>query len=443
MGFPKNFMWGAASAAYQVEGAYNEDGRGMSIWDSLSAGHVEHGDNGNKACDHYHHFKEDIALMKQIGIKAYRFSVSWPRIVPKKGVVNAKGLAFYRELVDELVKAGIEPCVTLYHWDLPMWIYDEGGWKCEAVSDYFAEYTKLVIDALSDKVQYWMTFNEPACMIGLGYMLGIHAPFERHMDDQAEMEDVVGRTSRNVLLSHGKSAAVIRKYAKKTPKIGMALNGSVITPWSESEEDIEAAKADMFSQERSVFSFDFWANPVLGGELHPILKKVISEQDLAVIRHPFDFFGINCYSSSNYDDAPDKPNSHEIPGMPRTAMNWPVTDDALYWAAKFCYERYGLPIMFTENGMANCDMLFRDGKVHDPQRIEFLGRYLTGLHRAVSEGVPVIGYMYWSIMDNFEWAFGYDKRFGLIYVDYPTEKRVLKDSAYWYRDVIASNGENL
>lgn len=442
MGFPGNFIWGTASAAFQVEGAYHEDGKGLSIWDALAEGHVAHNDNGNTACDHYHRYKEDIALMKRLGVKAYRFSVSWPRIVPEEGTVNEKGIRFYQDLVKELTDAGITPMCTLYHWDLPMWMHEKGGWYNEKTADYFSEYVKIVVEALSDRVSYWMTVNEPLCFIVNGYITGNHAPFENALKDPASLMDKAAVLTRNMLLAHGKAVLTIRENARTQSMIGAALNGNIIEPLAEDQAGIAAAKEASFNKEAVFSAVSWWADPMILGRPHESMKEVLSEEDLALICQPLDFFGFNCYNSANYDESMGR-NPQVKPGMPRTAMGWPITPNALYWAAKFLYERYQLPILITENGMANLDFVMSDGKVHDPQRIEFLKGYISGLKRAVEEGVPVIGYFYWSILDNFEWADGYDKRFGLVHVDYATQKRTPKDSAYWYAEVIRTNGENL
>lgn len=442
MGFSKGFMWGAASSAYQVEGAYDEDGKGKGIWDALSEGHVRHNENGNVACDHYHRYKEDVALMKEMGLKSYRFSVSWPRVMPKEGVVNEKGVQFYKDLVDELVNAGIEPMCTLFHWNLPMWVYEKGGWHYEGISEDFAEYTEVVVKALSDKVTYWMTVNEPAGFIGNGYIAGAHAPFEKNVESWEKIGEILPGLCKNVLLCHGKAVQTIRKHAIKAPQIGMALNGSLITPWKDTEEEIAIARKATFTGEATFFGIDFWADAMVKGILNPMLVPVISEEERKEIQQPLDFFGFNCYHSFNYEELMGS-NSAVYPGLPRTATDSPITPDALYWAVRFICERYGLPVLITENGMANLDFVMSDGKVHDPQRIEFVKTYLQGLKKAVEEGFPVIGYLYWSILDNFEWDSGYDKRFGLIHVDYRTQKRTLKDSAYWYAQVIRENGEQI
>ena len=436
MGFDQHFLWGAASAAYQVEGAYLDDGKGPGIWDALSSGHVKHGDNGNTACDHYHRYREDVALMKQIGLKAYRFSVSWPRVMPEEGKISEKGLEFYKNLVSELVSAGIEPMCTIFHWDLPMWAHEKGGWLWDGISDAFAEYARIVRDALSDKVSCWMTINEPACFIGMGYLYGVHAPFETLAGDQEK----TARLVRNTLLAHGKAVSVLRSGTGKPPRIGLALNASLYTPVH--GRSVEEAKAMTLADNGSVFCAALWMDPIVKGELPALLRGTVTDSDLAIIHQPIDFFGYNCYNSSDYDDML-KPNELVYPGMPRTAMGWPITPDALYWAARFFHEHYRLPILITENGMANLDFVMSDGMVHDIQRTEYLRGYIRGLKKAAEEGIPVLGYMYWSILDNFEWADGYDKRFGLIHVDFQTQKRTPKDSAFWYAEVIRTNGENL
>lgn len=440
MSFNKNFIWGAASAAYQIEGAYDEDGKGMGIWDTLSNGHIKHGENGNTACDHYHHYKEDIALMKEIGIKAYRFSVSWPRVMPQPGVINEKGIQFYCNLVNELTAAGIEPICTIFHWNLPMWIHDEGGWRSSEVSDDFAEYTRVIVNALSDKVRYWITLNEPLSFIGNSYVAGMQAPFENAMEKpMPEMMNDLILLTKNALMAHGKAVKIIRSSAKLPPQIGMALNGLLFTPKDEAEESIAAAESETFPESAFFPNINWWADPVILGKLPQRMQCGITPEELSIIHQPLDFFGFNCYNSANYDEYTG-PNPAVYPGMPRTAMDWPITPNALYWAAKFLNKRYSLPFLVTENGMANMDFVMSDGKVHDPQRIEYMKAYISGLAKAANEGVPLLGYLYWSVMDNFEWTEGYDKRFGLIHIDYQTQKRTRKDSSYWYAGVIKNNG---
>ena len=436
MGFKKDFLWGAASAAHQIEGAYDEDGKGLGIWDALNEGHIKHQENGNIACDHYHKYKEDVAIMKSLGLKTYRFSVSWPRIMPEEGVINKRGIQFYIDLVEELLEANIEPMCTLFHWNLPMWLHEKGGWKFGDIEIYFEEYTKLMVQALSDKVKYWITLNEPQCFVGLGYVMGIHAPFLKEPEN-------VEQISRNVMRAHGKAVLAIRKYTKQEVMIGMAPTGSCMSPYMSGEEGIDKAREATYSVRAGVMGTDWWADPIILGEIPKELEAVLNAEDIEIINQPLDFYGYNIYNTTNYNEYGNMKNPFIYPGLPRTSMEWAITEDALYWSAKFHYERYGLPILITENGMANNDFVMLDGKVHDPQRIDYIHRYLKGLKKIVEEGVPVIGYQYWSIMDNFEWAEGYDKRFGLIYIDYQTNKRIIKDSAYFYAEVIKSNGENL
>ena len=450
MSFRKDFLWGAASASYQIEGAWNEDGKGLNIWDVLSEkpGIMAHGESGKIACDHYHHWKEDVAMMREIGLKSYRFSISWTRIFPDGcGKVNEKGIQFYSDLVDELLKAGIQPLVTLYHWDLPYELYKMGGWKNPESVQWFSDYAKVVVDALSDRVEYWITFNEPQVFVGLGYLLGLHAPFEKN-----EPAQLIG-ISNNILKAHGSAVKIIRQFAKKTPKIGMAPTGDVNLPKDSSEEEIGKARSKSFDINPYGFVMGnaWWADPVFLGdypkkayELYPEEMKIVTKEDLELISQPLDFYGFNAYNGTmNYEPNPQGYTEYGYQGSPTTACGWDVTPEVMYWSPKFLYERYKTPLLITENGMAGMDWVSLDGKVHDMQRVDFLHRYLRELKKVVDEGVPVIGYQCWSLMDNLEWNRGYDMRFGLIYVDYRTMKRTIKDSAYWYGKVIDSNGENL
>ncbi len=446
MKFQDNFMWGTASAAYQVEGAYQEDGKGLNIWDAYTqeSGHVAHGENGNVACDHYHHFKDDVKMMKEMGIKNYRFSISWPRVLPNgTGEVNEKGLQFYSDLVDELLANGIEPLVTLFHWDYPLALHQKGGWLNRESSDWFAEYTKVVVDALSDRVQYWMTINEPQVFIGCGYAIGKFAPFEVH-----QAKDLT-RMTHNVLLSHGKAVKVIRKYAKQKPTIGFAFATPCCTPTANTPEAIAKAKRKSFAftKDRFPFELSWWADPIFFGKYPEDAYQILGsdmpeilEGDMEIISEPVDFYGVNIYESKAAENAYGYAENAHI-GCARTQMGWPVTPEVLYWSPLFLYERYQKPVLLSENGMASHDWVQLDGKVHDPQRIDFMKRYLRELHRSIEDGAQVMGYMYWSVMDNFEWADGYDKRFGLVHVDYQTQKRTIKDSGYFYGDVIRTNGE--
>jgi len=454
MSLKKDFMWGVASASYQVEGAYNEDGKGLNIWDYYCQGNqaIAHYENGNVACDHYHRFKEDVANMKKIGAKYYRFSISWARILPNGiGEVNQKGIDFYNSLIDELIANDIEPLITIFHWDYPMELYKLGGWLNPNSSDWFAEYTKVLVDNFSDRVKYWITLNEPQVFIGLGHATGSFAPFRKcSAKELAEM-------SHNVLLSHGKAVKILRQHAKQNVKIGLAPIGPSYNPASDDQKLIEIAREKTFDldKDRFTLSLSWWSDPVFLGDYPKKAYEVlgndmptIHDGDMELISQPLDFYGVNIYQAEGivYQDSIQEyhmPCDIYTTGQPLTQMGWPINDDCLYWSCKFLYDRYKLPILITENGTACHDRIFLDGKVHDPNRIDFLTRYLRSLKKASESGIDIIGYMYWSVMDNFEWADGYDKRFGLIYVDYQTQERTIKDSGYWYKSVIESNGENL
>lgn len=447
-GFCKDFLWGAASAAHQIEGAYLEDGKGMGIWDTFEqeTGYIIRNENGNVACDHYHRYREDVAIMKELGLKSYRFSVSWPRVMPEGyGTVNEKGLQFYIDLVNELTEAGIEPMVTLFHWNLPTAIYELGGWENPQVVDWFEQYTDVVTTALGKKVKYWMTFNEPQLFIGAGLNAGVFAPFEK------KSTEALMRISKNVYLAHGKAVRLIRKNCQNSI-VGMAPTGEIVIPRDMNAESIERARKLSFSMKKESFtsSITWWSDPIFFGKIPEDAQAifgeclpVLTEEEWEIVTEPLDFYGFNIYQGLEDLDSTEEYGPYAYPGSPKTSMDWNVTPEVLYWSCRFLYERYGKPIMITENGMSSFDWVSLDGKVHDPNRIDFLHRYLRSIKDAVSEGIPVLGYQYWSIMDNFEWINGYDKRFGLVYVDYRTQKRTIKDSACWYRDVIATNGEIL
>lgn len=386
--------------------------------------------------------------MGQIGLKAYRLSIAWPRVLPEgTGKSNAKGLAFYDRLIDSLLENHVEPWVTLFHWDYPYALYCKGGWLNRDSADWFAEYTRVIVDQLSDRVSRWMTQNEPQCYIGLGHQTGDHAPGLKLSFADALL------AAHHSLLAHGKAVQVIRSHARSKPRIGAAPVGVVKIPDSEAPADMEAARRAMFSVTAKNFWNNTWfSDPMIIGRYPEDGLKLFQEDlpeirsgDMETIGQPLDFYAFNIYfgerAQGNRKGNGDAPPALYSP--PRTAMDWEVTPQALYWGPRFFYERYRLPIVITENGMANCDWVHLDGKVHDPQRIDYLTRYLREYHRAIAEGVKAEGYFLWSIMDNFEWAYGYQRRFGIVHVDYPSGKRTLKDSAYWYRDVIQSNGSCL
>lgn len=431
MSFQKDFLWCVGGAAAQQDGGYLDGGKGLNIWDALSEGRVKNGDTCHIACDHFHKWKEDLQLLKVLGVNSYRFSVSLARIYPKdEFTVNEEGVKFYIDLVAELRRLGIEPICTLYHWDMPLWLHERGGWKSSLAVEWFERFTKTIVNAISDKVQYWLTFNEPQIFVGHGYQIGKHAPFEKL--SQKELQNI----SRNVMLAHGRAVRVIRKYAKLSPKIGFASTCDVLLPLDSDDEE-KAYLASFDSTRNGVYNPAWWCDPMLAGKA-PNGCDWLSEEDLKEIYESLDFTAYNIYNARHIEES-----KYSYAGMPLTDMGWSITPECMYYSAKFMHRRYGLPITITENGMANIDFVYEDGKVHDPQRSEYLRTHIKNLKRANDEGVPVIGYSCWSFMDNFEWSEGYSKRFGLVYVDYRTQKRIVKDSAYTFRDIIKANGENL
>ncbi|MDO4562969.1 MAG: GH1 family beta-glucosidase [Clostridia bacterium] len=439
--FKKNFYWGCATAAYQIEGAVKEDGRGASVWDVFSHtfGKTFNAHTGDVACDHYHRFHEDVDIMGKIGVNAYRFSVSWSRVIPNGvGSVNEKGLDFYDALINELLERNITPFMTLFHWDYPYELYKKGGWMNPDSPKWMGEYADLLARRFGDRVKHFITINEPQCFIGAGHKNGDHAPGLRLSDDD------IAHHVRNTLLAHGYAAAALRAAASRDVRIGLAPCGVVSMP--KTSMDIEAAREHMFRD--GIFGNTLWCDPIFLGDFHGRLHEILpppTEEEIALISAPTDFFGMNTYSGTLVEtDENGKPRETFFPsGNARTAMDWQITPECLYWGPRFFYERYGKPVIITENGMSNCDTISEDGLCHDSQRIDYLRRHLRALARAASDGVPIEGYFQWSLLDNFEWAQGYNQRFGMVYVDYDTQKRTLKDSAYYYRDVILSEGEEL
>lgn len=452
MGFPENFVWGAATSAYQIEGAVKEDGKGKHIWDIFTAeeGRVFDGHTGEVACDHYHRYREDVEHMRRMGLKAYRFSVDWSRVLPEGvGRVNEKGIAFYDRLIDALLEAGIEPYLTLHHWELPYELYKRGGWMNPDSAEWFGEYAGLISDRFSDRVTHFFTLNEPQCFVGLGYLRGEHAPGLK-----APVTDTF-LIGHNALRAHGRAVQRLRQYAKRPIQVGYAPTGPMNYPASERPEDIEAARQYFFSMpELSNWTWNiaWWSDPVLLGhypqegleKFERYLPK-ITDEDMRLISEPVDIYGQNIYNGNCIRMGADgKPEI--VPrkaGAPRTGCDWPMVPECIYWAPKFLYERYHMPMCITENGVSCRDIVSRDGCIHDAERIAFLELYLAQVKRAIEEGIDIRGYFLWSLMDNFEWPNGYSERFGLLYVDYETQERIWKDSAKWYRDVIQSNGENL
>ena len=450
--FRDDFVWGVASSAYQIEGRDAEDGCGKMIWDTFTEeGRILDGQTAYVACDNMHRYKEDYAMMRLLGIKAYRFSVSWARLMPEgTGRVNEKAVALYRDMITEMKKNGIEPYLTMYHWELPQALQDRGGWLNEEIIQWFGEYAKVVAENFSDLCEYYFTLNEPQCFVGLGHLSGVHAPGKKM--SYAETFQI----AHNALRAHGQAVINLRKYAKRTVKIGYAPTCGMAYPATESPEDIEAARKVLFSFENPIdnwtWNVAWFSDPVfLGKYPEEGLQKfkeylpVITEEDMKLIAQPLDFMGQNIYNGyavrAGKNGEPEY--AHREPGYPKTAANWPVTPECFYWGVKFLYERYKLPLYITENGMSCHDIVSSDGKVHDPNRITFLDLYLSALQRAVDNGVDVRGYFLWTFLDNFEWDKGYTERFGIVHVDFTTQKRIAKDSAFWYQDVIRSNGKTL
>jgi len=449
--FPRGFLWGAGSSSYQIEGAVNVDDRGPSVWDTLCtrSGSIVGGHTGDVACDHYHRFRDDVALMKSMGLKSYRFSIAWPRIQPDGvGPANTKGVDFYRRLTDCLLEAGIRPFVTLYHWDMPQSLQNRGGWLNRESVHWFSEYTRHVVTALSDRVTDWITINEPQIYINLGHNQAKHAPgLAMSLREQL-------LATHHTLMAHGASVMAIRGLAKKPSHVGWAPVGRVDFPVDPSSpECVAAARANTFAVDNLGHWNNTWfGDPVIFGhypedglKYYGAAVPKIEPGDMELMKQPLDFYGVNIYSG-----APVRLGANgraeavaHAPGHARNALSWPITPECLYWGPRFLYERYQLPIVITENGMTNLDSPDLDGVVRDPQRIDYTRRHLLALHRAIADGVPINGYFHWSIMDNFEWAEGYKDRFGMIYVDFATQERKLKESAHWYREVIATNGATL
>ncbi len=448
--FPENFRWGAATSAYQIEGAVRADGRGDSVWDMLrrQPGRIWSGHDGDNACDHYHRIAEDVALMRKLGLKAYRFSLAWPRIIPGgTGAVNEAGLAFYDRLVNELLAAGIEPWVTLFHWDYPYELYCRGGWLNPESPRWFADYARVVIDRLSDRVTHWITLNEPQCFIGLGLHTGEHAP-----GDKLGFPEVL-RAAHHSMLGHGLAVQVIREHAKRAAQVGWAHTGDIPYPATDSSEDLVAAReAWTITRSNTVWNHTWWNDPLFLGHYPEEGLRVygdaapkFTKAEMRTIAQPLDFYGTNNYRAYAVRCAAHGGVERigSPAGGPITHMDWTVDDDLLYWSTRWPAERYGKPVVVTETGFSGLDWVGLDGRVPDGARIDYTRRMLRGIRRALTEGIDVRGYFHWSLMDNFEWNHGYHYRFGLIHVDFSTFKRTPKDSFHWYRKVIASHGASL
>ena len=440
MNFPEGFLWGVSTAAYQIEGAVREDGRGPSIWDTFChlPGTIANGDTGDSACDHYHRWPEDVALMRELGIGAYRLSTAWPRILPEgRGEVNLKGLEFYDRLIDGILEAGIEPWICLYHWDLPQALEYRGGWQNRDTAKWYAEYALLTVRRLGDRVKHWATFNEPNCACVKGYGDGGHAPGVRGRQSALKAIHVMN-------LAHGLGIEAMRSE-RADLLLGNIYNFHPYEPASEHEEDEIACELLDALWNRSSPDpqmLGHYPEP-LAAELEPLVEP----GDLDLVRQKLDYFAFNHYSRSRVRRDPDHP--FEVgtlppePGAPVTDMGWEIAPDAFRAVMIEAKERYAgdLPIYILENGAAFPDRVDPDGRIRDEARISYLRSYLGAVQDAIEAGVPVRGYFVWSLLDNFEWALGYSKRFGLVHVDYETQERRPKDSYHFYAEL--ANGAPL
>ena len=444
--FKKDFLWGVATAAVQIEGGAFEGGKGLTNWDVIPTidKATYQGQDTSVGPDHFHHVKEDVKLLKELGVTSYRFSISWARIIPNgTGKINQEGLAFYDNLINLLLENNIEPLVTLFHWDLPYELYKKGGWLNNDSSDWFLEYVKVVANHFKGRVKNYITLNEPQCIIesvGGNIFRG-----------QYSIKDTL-QTIHNLLLAHGKAAKYLHSIANV--KVGYAPCSISCIPASDSQEDIEAARKAEFEYHRgSTWDITVWSDPVILGDYpheyyefyDESTRPNITKEDLKIISEPLDFYCQNIYTG-RYIKSDGNGGYIEINapvGNPLTSMDWDIIPEALYWGPKFLYERYHKPLIITENGCAVTDIVTEDDKVHDGARIEYLKQYIKQFKRACDDGVDGKGYFVWSFMDNFEWSKAYSRRFGLVYINYQTLKRTKKDSFYYYHDVVTSNGEKL
>ncbi len=451
--FDRQFIWGCATSAFQIEGGASADGRGESIWDRFSKkpGNVAEGHDGDVACDHYNRYRGDVDLMKELGMKAYRFSISWPRILPDgRGAVNEKGLSFYDELVDALLEREITPWVTLYHWDLPQILEDEGGWPNRKTAYAFAEYTEAVSRRLGDRVKHWITHNEPWCASILGYQTGEHAPGIKDWPKALA-------ASHHLMLSHGLSVGILRRNSPDS-LIGITNALMHVQPASGSYEDREAYRHldgtvnrwFMDPLYRRCYPADIVADHRESGYISREGLSFVYPGDMDLIAAPIDFLGVNYYSrqiarSTAIPESKNAPRDiFALPPDQRTDMGWEVYPDGLTRVLERVHREYRPgQIYVTENGAAYGEKPGADGRVPDSRRCVYLRDHLLAAHSATESGVPLLGYFVWSLLDNFEWAFGYTKRFGIVWVDFETQQRTIKDSAYWYREVIRNNAVSL
>jgi beta-glucosidase len=434
--FPPEFIWGTATSAFQIEGASTAEGRGESIWDRFCArpGAILDGSDGSVATDHHGRYREDVRLLAELGVGAYRFSLAWPRVLPMgTGAINAAGLDFYDRLVDELLAAGITPYPTLYHWDLPQALADRGGWVAREVTDAFVEYTAAVVGRLGDRVKAWTTLNEPFVSATHGYWEGAHAPGRTSLSDCLA-------AAHHLLLAHGRAVPVIRELVPGA-EVGIVLNFTPTTPYSDDPADVEhAALLDAFENRWYVEPVAGLGYPELGVTGIGWDRREVRDGDLDAIAADLDFLGVNYYTRQ----VARAGDAHVEPTLPLTSMGWEIHPRGLGDLLVGLDERYGFPrYLITENGAAMPDDVVADGTVDDQDHIAYLAGHLGEVHRAISHGVPVDGYFVWSFLDNFEWAYGYARRFGIVHVDYETQRRTPKESAHFYSEVIRTNGAGL
>ena len=441
--FPQDFLWGAATSSYQIEGAWDEDGKGESIWDRFAhtPGKIADGSTGDVACDHYHRWERDLDLMQELGLQAYRFSISWPRILPQgRGPVNPKGLDFYDRLVDGLLARGITPFVTLYHWDLPQSLQDEGGWPARTTAEAFVQYADVVSSRLGDRVKHWITHNEPWVVAFLGYAMGIHAPGIQDYHQALA-------AAHHLLLSHGWAVPILRTNSTDA-QVGITLNLTDVVPASPSWLDYQAARV------MDGFLNRWFLDPIYGRHYpadmitwfeneHHAPLDMVQDGDLETIAAATDFLGVNYYTRHvARDPSPDNtPRTVHTEDSEFTDMGWEVAPRSLFRLLNRLHFDYQTPALYiTENGAAFPDHICKEGHVHDDRRQAYIQAHLQAAYDAIQCGVPLRGYFLWSLMDNFEWAFGYTKRFGIVYVDFETQKRIVKESGKWYSQVIRNNG---
>lgn len=437
--FPDDFVFGVATAAYQIEGAFGEGSRIASHWDTFShtPGKTYRGETGDVACDYYHRYRDDVALLKELGVSSYRFSFAWPRILDEDGQVNPKGVDFYHRVIDELDKIGVATTATIYHWDLPQWIANRGGWANRDTVNYFVDYAQVLFREYGGRIFRWITHNEPWCQAFLGYGYGVHAPGHANWDEAV-------KASHHLLLSHGQAVQAFRALGLKGD-VGISLNLNVVDPASNTDDDHGAARrGDGFQNRWFLDPLFLGSYPTDMMDLFlPHVKdyRFIQPGDLKIIAEPIDFLGVNYYNRAVLKDAPQegivRTSGVLDPEAPVTAMGWEVHPTSLYRLLMRINRDYTqLPLYITENGAAYPDVVDSDGRVHDLDRVAFLKTHLQSALDAISDGSTLKGYYVWSLMDNYEWAEGYAKRFGIVYVDFESQQRIWKDSALWYRELI-------